>query len=115
MKKMPLIIINFEGIIGDILKLPVFDPNAKLGLYLKNGVVENMTRILNKFQTVIVTSQEAKADSLLLYFKSVGIIFDAIYHRQSQDNINELFSSYAHIYDDFKLPLEDVKWNVLLL
>lgn len=115
MKKMPLIIINFEGIIGDILKIPVFDPTAKLGLYLKNGVVENMPRLLNKFQTVIVTSQEAKADSLLLYFKSVGIVFDAMYHRQNQDSTNELFSSYAHIYEDFGLPLEDVKWNALLL
>ena len=35
MSNMPLIIINFEGVIGEILSLPVFDPYAQHGLYLK--------------------------------------------------------------------------------
>jgi hypothetical protein len=115
MSKMPLVIMNFEGIIGDVLKIPAFDPNAWIGLYLKNGVVENMKRLLNKFQVVIVTSQETKVVSILAYFKSNGIVFDGVYLRKNQEDTNELFSSYMHIYEDFGIPLENIKWNTLLL
>lgn len=115
-KMMPLVIINFEGIIGEILTLPLLDPEAKKGLYLKNGVVDNMKRLLNKFRIALVTSIPQKIfDKILKYFHSFKIKFDAVYFRKEIDRTNHLFSEYNHIYEDFEIEKEDVKWNVLIL
>ena len=116
MKNMPLVIINFEGIIGEILTLPIFSPDAKKGLYLKNGVIENMKRLFNKFQLAIVTEIDSNRFMKILdYFKIYNIIFDGVYIREKTEESGELFSEYSHIFNDFEIEPEDVKWNVLLL
>ena len=116
MKNMPLIIINFEGIIGEILTLPLFDPEAKTGLYIKSGVIENMKRLSSKFQLAIVTGiDDTKFSKIMKFFKSHKIVFDAVYFRKILENTEDLFSEYSHIFTDFEIEPEDVKWNVLLL
>ena len=92
MKNMPLVIINFEGIIGEILTLPIFSPDAKRGLYLKNGVIDNMKRLLNKFQLAIVTEiSPERIIQILKYFETNNIIFDGVYRRETIETGGDLF------------------------
>ena len=99
MKNMSLIIINFEGVIGEVTKLSLFDPNWKQALYVKKGVIQGIKRLLEKFQVVLMLCKpEAKISQILSYFKLNGIIFDGVYAKLAQNSSSSLFLSYSEIY-----------------
>jgi len=115
MASMSLIIVNFEGIIGDVAKLSFFDADKRQALYLKRGVVAGIKRLMEKFQVVLVCSQaEYKINSILSYFKSNKIVFDGVYVKP-REHLNSILMSYTQIFNDFEISLEDVKWQVLIL
>ena len=111
-----LVIINFEGILGEIQKYPIFDINAKHGLYLRQGVIKGIKKLMNKFQVVLVSSKiEQRIREVLNYFKSEGVYFDGVYTRQENEIKNDIYFSYSQIFEDFKICPENVKWEVLIL
>jgi hypothetical protein len=54
---MSLLIINFEGVIGEVMKIPFFDPNGKFGLWIKRGVLDGIEKLLKKFRVVLMISK----------------------------------------------------------
>lgn len=120
-----LLIINFEGIIGEITKYPYFSPDSQYGLYLRAGVVEGLKKLMRTFQVVVVSDQsEGKVLEILNYFKAQRVIFDGVYsqqynptyhHHQGLNHDKNSYFAYSQIYSDFDITPENVKWQVLVL
>jgi len=57
MENSSILIINFEGIIGEVAKIPLFDIDGKFGLWLKHGVVEGISKLMKKFRVVLMANK----------------------------------------------------------
>jgi hypothetical protein len=118
MLKMSLVVITFEGILGEITKQPLFDPEAKHGLYLRQGVVKGMIQLLRKFQVVLVitSSTDDRIAQILNYFKSHKVVFDGVYTRQTNTYCRDYtYFSYLQILNDFEISLDNAKWEALFV
>jgi hypothetical protein len=112
--KLSLVVINFEGIIGEITKYPLFDPEAKHGIYLRKGAITGLVKLLRKFQVVMVsTLNESKIMAILNYFKTRKILFDGVYTNYSESILNNnSYFSYTQIFDDFESAPSDANCQI---
>lgn len=98
----PIVIINFEGIIGHFHKEKIWsEKNFKL---ITRGHASNGLRMFwNYFQVVVYVRKNLKKNTVKVkdWMKSKGILVDAIYtSKEVNDSVEE---DYAQIYNDFNI------------
>jgi hypothetical protein len=98
----PIIVISFEGIIGDFQKENIWsDKNYKL--ITRGNASAGLKLFWNYFQVVLYFKKTHKKNILKVkeWLKTRSILVDAIYGRKAtDDNIQE---DYAQVYNDFNI------------
>ncbi|CAG9311791.1 unnamed protein product [Blepharisma stoltei] len=74
-----VIVINFEGVIGDVFKHNIWDIEpAKL--YMRRQAIKGIKALIKEYQVVLfVNSSRVKVSSLIEYFSMKNIKFDGVY------------------------------------
>lgn len=74
------LIINFDGVIGDVQKYPYFDPKADSKTYMRHGAYESLKSLMQSFQIVIMFNcKEREALSVVRALVKNGVQIDAAY------------------------------------
>jgi hypothetical protein len=113
-----LIIMRFEGIVGDWLRIDLWDKRPAV-LHLRPTAVKGLQRLLSRFQVVLFLNKTAvKSKQLLAHFERMGILFDAVYRsknswatRPDQSDLPAIclkyVQNYDQIYADFQVSEAD--------
>ena len=95
-----LIVLNFEGVIGDVFKDNIWS-DQKEKLYIRKGTIKGLQELLESFQIVLFFhSLQNHYEKILGYFASRQIVFDGVY---SSENTNQWT---ARSQGRFKKPLK---------
>jgi len=96
-------IIQFEGVIGEVRKKNLSDDN--LQLVLRHGAVEGLKELLKNFQVALFTFLSEKTVKLVVehFIKEEGIIFDGVYTRLQAFKRSDEYCNYNQIYTDFEI------------
>ena len=76
-----IIIIHFEGVIGEVKKRDLKEDSMQL--ILRHGAIEGIKELLKNFQVVLYSSMCENTLHMVIehLIKEYGIIFDAVYTR----------------------------------
>ena len=100
----PMIIMNFEGVIGDFFKANLWD-KGPMSLYLRPGYLMGLKQLLTKFQVVLFCSlKRSRYQQVIDIFASKGIVFDSVYIRREHKEAKERFlQDYSQVFFDFQV------------
>ena len=98
----PIVIIKFEGIIGEIHKERIWSEKSNFKLITRGGAVNGLKLFSAYFQVVLFVQKSTKnIQKIKEWTKSKGLVLDAIYSKKGEDgNIAE---DFAQIYNDFNV------------
>jgi hypothetical protein len=128
MKDNNVVIVTFEGVLGDVLKLNVWDHRPPL-LHLRPGALKGVIKLLGKFQVILfILKPFLKAKTVLGYFRKNGVVFDGVYRSRNAllprvkttemgvipDSMLRCTQCYEQIYRDFRLS-DHASKQVLIL
>ena len=103
MKKtdLPLLIINFDGVIGDILYLNPFSKQSYIKLILRKNTEKAFKFLGERYQIALLKRMKNKHfNKFKTYFSKQGIYFDAIYN-DDRTTDNKYPLDYSNIIKDF--------------
>lgn len=110
-----VVIINFDGVIGTIMKFPFFSPIAKKSVYMRHGACEILMRLWERYQIVLMSSYDVPTTRRISSFlEQNGVSFDSVYKKHHLA-LEPNFISYTQVFLDFEVPLESVKARVLVV
>ena len=89
MENKNLIVINFEGVIGDIFKDNIWQ-DQKEKLHIRKDAIKGLRELLYHFQVVLFFhSPTINYDKILKYFAKKSVVFDGVY---ASENSNQWLS-----------------------
>lgn len=97
----PLLIFNWEGVLGDYIKLPWSCGSPDL--FLRPGTEMSLLEVLfPRFQVALLTSLSSGPRTVLLDHleKKSGIVFDAVYKKRKRDGTSFVLD-YSQVLLDF--------------
>jgi hypothetical protein len=95
-----LLILNFDGVIGDFYS-PSIWRSETFGLYLRPNAISTLENLSDKHQIAIMFSCEAaKADHALRHLRKMEVQIDAAYV-VTQTSLRNFPVVYDQIYTDF--------------
>ena len=106
MRNKQLLIRYFDGVIGYVMKSPMFDPAETTCLYLRPGTLSGLCE---DFQVVMMgVHDEAITKRIATHVERSGAYFDAVYkvHKLQE---NRLLVNYKQVFMDFEIPKERIK------
>jgi len=111
-----ILIINFEGVIGDYIQTSFWNSENKQ-LYIRSQAIKSLQNLSEKFQIVLFfESVPEKSQICLNYLNQHGIYIDAAY--QFIQNLNNPWSSehknYEQIYEDFQIE-QKIEQKIIII
>lgn len=95
-----LVVVNFEGVLGDIFKDNIWQ-DTQSTLHLRKGVIKGLKLLISHFQVVLFFHSPLPIyDPIITHFTSHNIAFDAIYSSENS------FSWLQKCKGRFKKPLK---------
>lgn len=102
-KKLPLLILNFDGLLGYCARSDPFADNCEIKYFLKEGAEKHLKHLQEKYQIAVIRRMSgAKFFKFEQYLTSHGITFDATY-KDDRKNVRECPQDYDLIVKDFEL------------
>lgn len=113
-----LVILLFEGIVGDWLRMELWDKRPAV-LHLRPLAVRGLQRLLARFQVALfIQKSSVKSKRLLAHLERLGVVFDAVYRsknswaaRPYQCDLPvaclKYVQSYDQVYADFEIAEAD--------
>ncbi|CAG9324971.1 unnamed protein product [Blepharisma stoltei] len=78
-----LVILGFEGVLGDVFKLSLWD-KGPMKLYLRREAVKGVKKLTEDYQVVLfVQSSRARTSKLVEFFASKNVHFDGVYRAKN--------------------------------
>ena len=98
-----IIIIHFEGVIGEVKKRDLKEDSMQL--ILRHGAIEGIKELLKNFQVVLYSSMCENTLHMVIehLIREHEIVFDAVYTRLQAFKRSEEYCNYNQIYTDFDL------------
>jgi hypothetical protein len=86
-----VMIVQFEGVIGDIKRRNLSDDTFQL--MLRHGAIEGMRELIKSFQVVLFTKLSEKTIKLVVehFIKHDKLLFDGVYCKEPNDGV---FANY---------------------
>jgi len=110
MKFSPIIIIRFEGVIGDYARKFLWDEKSEELLFRPNAFL-GLSRLKQKFQVIMTCClNPAQLEEILQLFRTQNATPDAIYLKNEAKPF-----SYRQILHDFDLNSEKIQQEKLLV
>lgn len=104
MGSFPLLIINFEGALGDYYKENLWNPGKK-EFFFRNNIAKGLMMLKNEFYIVLLFTFSKKISrELLEVFESFRIIFDAVYRKRHRVSSPRYSHNITSIIQDFSVP-----------
>ena len=80
-----LIVLNFEGVVGDVFKDNIWS-NQSEKLHLRKGTNKGLRELLENFQIVLFFHRlQNNYERILSYFSSKSIVFDGVYTSENSN------------------------------
>ena len=96
---MPVLVMNFEGVLGDYFKSSAWEANGE-SLFLRSAWDRGLRILQECFYLVLFCSlKPTRAQELLQFFRKKGFVFDAVYRTTTPN----CFQNYSQVAEDFKL------------
>ena len=115
-----VIIINFEGVVGDIVQKNLYDETYQLTL--RHGAIEGLQSLSRNYQIVFFSFLNEKLCQIILsQLEKESIIFDGFYQKLKSFKSQDTFNNYNQVFVDFELlqedefPTQSVQANVLMV
>ena len=98
-----IIIIHFEGVIGEVKKRDLKEDSMQL--VLRHGAIEGVKELLKNFQVVLYSSICEHTLHMVIehLIREYEIVFDAVYTRLQAFKRSDEYCNYNQIYTDFDL------------
>ena len=106
-----LMIISFEGVIGDYFSVSFWKPEA-YSLHLRKEAFTSLQRLAAKYQLVLWFNSHTKAKKFLQYIKR-NVPIDAAYVLLPEVS-NTTQVNYEQVYEDFQVG-DNVEYKVLVI
>lgn len=97
MIKNPVIVFEFEGIIGDFIRKQFWDPNTEQ-IYIRNQAIQSLNRLKENYQMALIsTLPMQKLQIAISLLKSKGFTFDAVYSKfhKSKFTFNQILMDFC--------------------
>lgn len=103
-----MIVIVFEGVLGDVFKQNLF-MSGPLKLYFRQGVIKGLRKLINQYQIILfIQSMRIDIRKLTEVFARKGVYFDAVYKtlhksdkKKAELKSSKHFQDYSQIFIDF--------------
>jgi hypothetical protein len=88
-----LLIVHFEGVLGDVFKPNLADESVQL--VLRHGCIDGLKEILKNFQVALFSFLADKTIRYIVeYFLKEDIVFDGVYSRVQTHGKTDEFANY---------------------
>lgn len=97
-----VVILNFEGVIGEIMQRNIGDDNYQM--CLRHGAIDGLKEISKSFQLVLFsTLNEKYCNHIIDMLDREHVVFDGFYQKVKAFKRSDEYSNYNQIYLDFEI------------